>query len=263
MTPLTCSEVEARLDLHAAGEGDETERAALERHLAGCPRCRQADRDARQLVALLDLQFQELDRLARLQRRLAEEERRQRTAPRVLRFSRPLASLAALLVLAVGLVGLPPPVQPGAMEVADSPRLADSQMMEKAAPATVRAFAPEVRGKASLIPGTVVRPAPGSHWEVVSGTEIGLEAGQLKVRFEPPYRPGMPPSLTVQTPAGVLTTPAADLTVTVDPQPPGKATTQVHIERGQAELRNDRGRVAGGRGDVLQAREQEAPRRRP
>ena len=81
MTPLTCSEVEARLDLHAAGEGDETERAALERHLASCPKCRQAHHDARQLLALLDLQFQEPDRLARLQRRLDREERRKRSVP--------------------------------------------------------------------------------------------------------------------------------------------------------------------------------------
>jgi hypothetical protein len=261
MTPLTCSEVEARLDLHAAGEGDEAERAALEQHLANCPRCRRADHDARQLLALLDLQFQEPDRLARLQHRLAQEERRKHTAPRILRFSRPLASLAALLLLAVGLVGLPP-VRPGGMSEADNPRLADSRMMEKVAPDTVQAFAPGVRGKASLIPGTEVRPAPGSRWEVVSGTEIDLAAGQLKVRFEPLYRPGKPPVLTVTTPAGVLATPAAAFTVTVDPRPPGKASTRVRIESGQAELRNDRGRVAGGRGDVLQAREQEAPRSR-
>jgi predicted anti-sigma-YlaC factor YlaD len=261
MTPLTCSEVEARLDLHAAGEGDETERAALERHLASCPNCRRARREAEQLLALLDLQFQEPDRLARLQLRLAQEERK-RSAPRVLRFSRPLASLAALLLIAVGLVGLPTG-RPGGMEVADTPRMMDGSPAAMVAPGRVQKFAPEARVKATLSTGTVVRPASGSRWEIVSATEIELTAGQLKVQFDPPYKPGARPLLTVKTPAGVLATYAADFTVTVDPRPVGKATIVVRIEWGQAELRNERGRVAGSRGDILQAREQESPRRRP
>jgi hypothetical protein len=259
MTPLTCAEVEARLDLHAAGEGGETERAALERHLAGCPTCRQAHDDARQLAALLDLHFQEPDRLARLHRRLTEDERPQRSAPRLLRFSRPLASLAALLLLAVGLVGLPR-VQPAGVGVPPGPGFAEAP--EMLAPTRARGFASAVRGN-SLIAGTVVQAAPGGRWQVVSGTEIELSAGRLKVRFEPPYRSGTPPLLTVRTPAGVLATYAAAFTVTVDPRPAGRATIQVRIEWGQAEVRNDRGRVTGGRGDVLQLREHESPRRHP
>jgi hypothetical protein len=69
--------------------------------------------------------------------------------------------------------------------------------------------------------------------------------------------------LTVKTPAAVLATYAADFTVTVDPRPMGKATIEVRIEWGQAELRNDQGRVAGSRDDVLQGGEQGPPRRRP
>jgi hypothetical protein len=207
------------------------------------------------------LQLQEPDRLERLRRRLANEDRRKQVAPRILRFSRPLASLAAVLLLAIGLAGPveSPPVQPGESAVAQKSRGIDSHAAELFAPARTSAVPAEARGKASLTPGTVVQHAPGSEWHILSGSEIKLSEGQLRVQFDPPYRPGPAPLLTVKTPAGVLTTHAADFTVTAGQG----AAAEVLIRWGHVDLSNDRGRVIGGRGDVLQTRGQEPPRRRP
>jgi anti-sigma factor RsiW len=106
MSPLSCPDVEARLDLYAAGECDPAEADAVRRHLAECPRCAAACDEARQLVGLLDLRLQEPERLSRLESRIAAEER---PARRVLRFPaalRRVAALAAMLLLTAGPVGL-------------------------------------------------------------------------------------------------------------------------------------------------------------
>jgi hypothetical protein len=105
MSPLTCPDVEARLDLYAADECDPPESEAIRRHLAHCPRCATACEEARQLVGLLDLRLQEPERLGRLEARLAAEEAPRR---RVLRFpvtARRAAALAAMLLLNVALAG--------------------------------------------------------------------------------------------------------------------------------------------------------------
>jgi hypothetical protein len=114
MSPLTCPEVEARLDLYAADECDAAEAEAVRRHLAHCPRCATAFAEARQLMGLLDLRWQEPERLRRLEEHITAEEAPRR---RVLRFPtglRHVASLAAMLLLTVGLTGwLSPLLGPG------------------------------------------------------------------------------------------------------------------------------------------------------
>jgi hypothetical protein len=105
MSPLSCPDVESRLDLYAADECDAPETEAIRRHLAGCPRCAAACDEARQFLGLLDLRLQEPERLRRLEDRLAAEAEPRR---RVLRFPatlRRVAALAALLLLTVGPVG--------------------------------------------------------------------------------------------------------------------------------------------------------------
>jgi hypothetical protein len=262
MTLLTCSEVEARLDLHAAGEGDETERTALEKHLASCASCRRAHHEARQVLALLDVQFQEPDRLERFERRLDQEERRQRSAPRILRFSRPVASLAAMLLLALGLAGpLPSPVvRPQPAPFAEAPWAVESHASALLAPKSMVARGPGERDEPTLMRGLTVQPAKGSTWSIVSSNEIELRSGRFQVRFDPPYTSGKPsPPLTVKTDAAVLTTRAADFAVTVTS---GRAGPKVEafIQWGQVELRNDLGRSTGQRGEVLEARPREVPR---
>src|SRR5439155_21220681 len=97
MSPLTCPDVEARLDLYAADECDPAEADAIRRHLAHCPRCVAACDEARQLVGLLDLRLQEPERLSRLEARLAAAEGAPRR--RVLRFPAGLRHVAALAAM--------------------------------------------------------------------------------------------------------------------------------------------------------------------
>jgi hypothetical protein len=113
MSPLRCAEIEGRLDLYAAGECDAPEAGAIDRHLAACPRCATAYREARDLLALLDLRWQEPERLRRLTERLAAEEEPRRVVRRFPSGVRRFAALAALLLLAVApLCWLSPPAAP-------------------------------------------------------------------------------------------------------------------------------------------------------
>jgi hypothetical protein len=102
MSPLSCAEVEGRLDLFAAGECDAPEAEAIGRHLAACPRCATAYQQARELLSLLDLRLQEPERLRRLYERLAAEAAPRRAVRRFPAGVRRLAALAAMLLLAVG-----------------------------------------------------------------------------------------------------------------------------------------------------------------
>src|SRR5262249_32761104 len=104
-SPLTCPDVEARLDLFAADECDAAEAEAIRRHLAHCPRCTTAYDEARQLVGLLDLRLQEPERLRRLEARLAAEETPRRGVRRLPVALRRVAALAAMLLLTVALTG--------------------------------------------------------------------------------------------------------------------------------------------------------------
>jgi hypothetical protein len=66
MSPLSCPEVEAQLDLYAARECDVPTGAAIARHLAGCPGCSRVLEEARQLSGLLDLHLGAPEGLRRL-----------------------------------------------------------------------------------------------------------------------------------------------------------------------------------------------------
>ncbi len=123
MSPLTCPDVESRLDLYAADECDPAEAEAIHRHLDHCPHCAAACAEARQLVGLLELRLQEPERLRRLETRIALEEEPRR---RVLRFPtalRRVAALAAMLILTAGPIGwlmqgLPPAEDTAGLAVA-------------------------------------------------------------------------------------------------------------------------------------------------
>jgi hypothetical protein len=106
MKSLTCQEVEAQIDLHAAGECDEPARTAIDEHLRHCAACARARQEAQQLLGLLDLRFRERDQLGRLHARLEAEQPHRATRVRVLPFLKRTAALAAVLLLTVGLSGL-------------------------------------------------------------------------------------------------------------------------------------------------------------
>jgi hypothetical protein len=105
---MNCVDVETRLDLYAANECNATEAEAIRRHLPHCPRCTAVYQAAQESIALLDLHFQEPERLRRLSNRLDRDEEPRR----MLRFPgkmRHLASLAAMLLLTTTLaLGLAP-----------------------------------------------------------------------------------------------------------------------------------------------------------
>jgi hypothetical protein len=98
---MTCAEVEAQIELYAAGECTAPTAGAVADHLARCPACAAAEEQARRLVGLLDLHARLPAGLARLQARLQAEARPRRA--RLLPFVRPLRSLAALLLVTLGL----------------------------------------------------------------------------------------------------------------------------------------------------------------
>src|SRR5947209_14984282 len=102
MSALSCPEVESLIDLHAAGECDAATGAAVRAHLAACPGCARAHEEARQLQALLDAHHRAPDALRRLHKRLNEEDRRRRPAPRLLPLWHRVGAVAALVLLTVG-----------------------------------------------------------------------------------------------------------------------------------------------------------------
>jgi hypothetical protein len=103
MNPLTCPEVEERIELFAADECDEPIRLAIESHLTDCPTCARSLQESQQLIALLNLNERQFDALERLQERLAEEARPRRRPRMVTRIWQPLRALAALLLVTFGL----------------------------------------------------------------------------------------------------------------------------------------------------------------
>lgn len=98
----TCRDVLDQIELFAAGECNERERAIISRHLAVCPACARSEREAALLLGLLDAHFEEPERLRRLHARLESE---WRAAPRrrLLAFVRRATAVAAMLLLAFGL----------------------------------------------------------------------------------------------------------------------------------------------------------------
>jgi putative zinc finger protein len=111
MKDLGCQEVDGHLEEYASGECDATLAEAVERHLAGCPSCRQKHADSERLLGLLDWHFQADAGFERLATALQQEQRR--VAPRrLLPFARRLAGVAALLLVLFGLANwLAPPAE--------------------------------------------------------------------------------------------------------------------------------------------------------
>jgi hypothetical protein len=104
MTPLTCQQVEAQIELYTAGACDAWTDSAIRQHLAHCPTCIQSDQEARQLIGLFDLRLQEAERLERLHARLAREsQRRTERSQRWFPIGRPVAALVAMLLVTIGL----------------------------------------------------------------------------------------------------------------------------------------------------------------
>jgi hypothetical protein len=107
MTPMTCREAEPLLDLYAAGACDAEQATALSAHLADCAHCQAACDQARTMIELLDWNAREGAARQRLRGRIEAEARRQRRPRRgsVPLWVRQVGSLAALLLLTVGLAG--------------------------------------------------------------------------------------------------------------------------------------------------------------
>lgn len=103
MTPTDCERFDELLDLYAAGECDPGSASLVRAHLDDCPRCRESLRHSRELLGLLDLHFREEEALTRLGGELRRQARRDRPAPAHLKFVRPLAALAAMLLVFLGM----------------------------------------------------------------------------------------------------------------------------------------------------------------
>jgi hypothetical protein len=104
MNAMTCQEVEEHLDLLAAHECDRPTRRAVEQHLETCPACAASYAESQRLQGLLELHWNEADRLESLHRRLAEADRQMQRPRRVARpWMKQVASLAALVLVTFGL----------------------------------------------------------------------------------------------------------------------------------------------------------------
>jgi hypothetical protein len=109
MKALSCEQAGLLLDLFAAGECDPADEKAVRTHLGACPTCRQTVEESRQMLGLLDLTFRSDAALARLSHALRSQTKPQRRPPLVHPFIQPLGAVAALLLVAFGLViGLAP-----------------------------------------------------------------------------------------------------------------------------------------------------------
>jgi hypothetical protein len=145
MTSFTCDEVEARLDLSAAGECDLAEQSAIDAHVQHCPRCAEALNEARSALELLDLHWQAPAALERLHARLEDARQEEQAAPdgavisfrpvRLVSFVRRFAAVAALLLTPSG-IGLlfPSASAPSLPELAVAVVPAERQALVPAVP---------------------------------------------------------------------------------------------------------------------------------
>jgi hypothetical protein len=179
MTPLTCAEVEERIDLYALRECDPHDAEAVAAHLAGCRSCARTYQEARLLLGLLDLDARQDEGLARLRGRIAAESWRvARTRSAAVR--RVLA-LAALLLLTLGLTWWAEPGAPVA------PPSEDEILIARLAPHDAGVKAPAVE----------IAPAAARHMADGTGPEVttefvsadfrrDLEEGRRTGRLPPP-----------------------------------------------------------------------------
>jgi ferric-dicitrate binding protein FerR (iron transport regulator) len=233
MNRLTCLEVEVQIELFALNECPRPLQQAMAAHVASCPSCQGSLREARLLLGLLDLEYQESERLERLFDRLDAERRpvRRRTP----QWPRQLAALAALVLIALGLTWWTPtgpetiiePIAPGRMELAQA-----------------------VPGgpKRSLPQATIWLSSSESGRTVTEGVQ--LSAGSLRVRVHPGA------AFTVRTPRGWVVSSDGLFRVEI-----GRTADQVTVLEGHVELSNKHGIGKGQTGDVWSLGEATPPRR--
>jgi hypothetical protein len=253
MTPLGCEQVEEQIELFALDELGEPERSAVRAHLTGCPRCARSFEETRRLFGLLHINFNEEEQLQRLRERIDATARRRAAAVRVLRFPRPLAALAALLLLSIGLVGpsispIPSPgVRQGGPE-ALSPRVtAIAPMMARTGPPE-----PEFAAPRTLLGGAVVTPSKDAIWHRLGGNQAELSRGTLAVQTG---ASALQP-VVVKTPGGNATATAvvAAFDMTVSPAPDNRAgSVVVRVSAGVVRLRTPSGTMTGSKGTVLRS----------
>jgi hypothetical protein len=234
MSVLTCPEVEELIDLHAAGACDAATDAAVRRHLAACPDCARARREAERLQALLDTHYRAPDALERLRTRLDADDSPRRERARALPLLRRAASLAALVLLTVGLAWLMRP--------------SGARLPSGEAVAVVWASA---GARWSESAGARTQPGKG-------GPEVALEAGELWLRVQPGKG-----GVTVRTPAGVMSAEATECFVAVRPaERRGQgAEVRVAVRGGTVRLTNEQGEARARSGEVLQAEAGGVPRK--
>jgi anti-sigma factor RsiW len=145
MNAMSCHEVEEQLDLLAAGECDPPTRQAIEHHLEQCPACSTSYAESRRLLGLLDLNWNEAGP-ARLRERIEEEDRRRWRRLILSPFVRRAAAVAALFLLAVGLIWWLPKRQPNVSEPELQLTLLvrDDEQARKAGPPIVVRSLPEL-----------------------------------------------------------------------------------------------------------------------
>ncbi len=235
MKALSCAEVEEHIELFAAGECPPPLAEQIEAHLAQCPACSRSFHETQQLLGLLDLRFQEAERLRRLQERLAAEDARR---VRTLRFRR--LAIAAAVLVAVGL---------GAWLLPALWRTGNGAPVE-------------------LAGVTVVWASPDAQWKPLTERKIELTAGELWLRSAGPS--DALPALEVVTPVATATARGTEFTVDIRPAAAGskggtpmrwKTLVYVSVLGGLVQLSNSLGTVTGSRGEALAAEEKEAPKK--
>jgi len=103
MIAMTCQEVEALLDLFAADACDPPTRDAVQLHLRQCEACAASYAESQRVQGLLDVHLNKAG-LERLQRHIAAEAQPRRKVSTYETFVRRAGLIAAVLLLAVGLI---------------------------------------------------------------------------------------------------------------------------------------------------------------
>jgi hypothetical protein len=226
MSVLTCPEMENLIDLHAAGACDAVTGARVRAHLAGCPDCARAHREAQQLQGMLDAHYRTPDALRRLHERLDAEASPRRRPARGLPRAQRIAALAALVLLSVGLAWLMRPAGSDGLPGDDSVAL--------------------------------LWASPDARWSGSGAAGVELEAGELWLRA----RPGGG-SVKVRTQAGEVSAEAGECFVAADPR--GRqgeaARVRVAVRAGSVRVANANGKAEARTGEVVMAWADEAPRR--
>lgn len=239
MNALTCIDVQAQIELYAAGECDAETAAAVARHVDGCDDCQAAHAEAARLVQLLDVRHQEKAGLGRLASALRQENRRRLMVPWVQR----AMAVAAILLLVVGplswLLALRSTVLPTGAAGPDLAFLWQDRDAER----TMRA---SQNGRA---------------------VEIELPSGEIMAQLPAADKRREPVDVTIRTPAGTLTaSPGSEWSVQVGRGSAGAlskgdadAQVLVTVRRGHVRLSNAHGSLTATTGEALWAVPERGP----